>query len=234
MGRLLSFRSLSVSLFLMLILVACKKETDTSGEVVPVYSFSAPDSLVFEHSSIKTLKIKVNGESNTGFAAKLNNVPAFFGSYGELQIPSNEEREYQIEFNQFSAVPNSYPIELSVFVPNINLANTQNKTIQLIYRPNCGYSFKNYVNADITYTINGLLENKSVTCSYESDGRFKVTGLVPFEMIFTFDCGAQSFTMAPVTHLGEVKTCLGAIQGQNLVYEIYSNGALSATGKIQP
>ena len=212
---------------------SCKKNTDTDPLPV-VFSFTAPDTLEFEHSGAMPLEVSVQCTQEKQFGASLSGLNAAFSDgYQQLLISSNQSASFNIQFYQTNALPGTYPCQLTVSVANEN--NTpQSKTIQLKYTPNCAYNYRNYQNGEITYQSNGTLLNKSINCTYNDQGQLAVSGLTTYTVVLNFDCPSQTVTMQPLTNLGFYMTADGSIQGQDIVLTMYSDGNLHAVARIKP
>ena len=213
---------------------SCKKN-NADNPIPTVFTFTAPDTIVFEYSGSKPLTVAIQNNQNKEFGASLSGLNgAFSDGSQQLVIPSNQERSFNINFSQIGAVPGTYPCALTISTLNENNYIPQTKNIQLVYEPNCADNYRNYLNGEITYQINGILLNKSINCSYNIEGQLVVTGLTTFPVILNFDCQAQTFTMQAVTHLGFFVTGDGYIQGQFLMFNMYNDGVLDAVAKIKP
>ncbi len=211
---------------------ACKKDEQSEPEPTP-FTYTAADSLVFEHTGTLPYTVAVQSTSGKDFISSFSGLGASFSNGGAtLTIPSNQSRSFDIYFNQVGAVPGIYPCTLSVAVPNENNA-LKTKIVQMVYRPNCGYTFRNYTFGEITYQINGLLENRAITCEYNSEGQLEVVGLVPFQINLNFNCANATVIMDPVLHLGNVVTCTGSIEGSEVALQFFNDGELNAIGGIR-
>jgi hypothetical protein len=216
--------------FGLVFLSACDKEEDPQIEPT-AFSFTAPDSLVFEHSGVLPYAVAVQSESQKSFIASFSDLFDSFVGNTTLSIPPNESRSIDVSFNQFGVNPGAYPCLLTVAVPNENNA-VKTKTIQMVYRPNCAYAFRNYTIAEITYEINGILDNRSIECSYNATGQLEVVGLTPFLIKLNFDCADSSVEMDPTIHLGNVVTCTGTIEGSEIALQFFNDGVFNGTGRI--
>jgi hypothetical protein len=211
---------------------SCKKDEQLQPEPT-AFTYTAADSLIFEHTGNLPYAVAVQSTSGKEFISSFSGLGASFLDGGTtLTIPSNQSRSFDIYFNQVGANPGVYPCTLSVAVPNENNA-LKTKIVQMVYRPNCGYPFRNYTFGEITYQINGLLENRAITCNYNGDGQLEVDGLVPFQINLNFNCADATVTMDPVLHLGNVVTCTGAIEGTEVALQFVNDGALNAIGRIK-
>lgn len=218
----------------LLFVISCKKESTTDTQAI-VYSFTAPDSILFEYSGSKQLAVAVQNSQNKEFGASLSGLNSSFYDGGQqLVIPSNQERYFDINFNQTNAIPGSYPCQLTVSVFNVNNYIPQTKDIKLIYAPNCAYNYRNYINGEITYQINGILTNKTINCSYNNQGQLVIDNLTTFPVVLNFDCQNQTVTMQSLTHLGFFVTGNGYVQRQNIMLNIYDDGVLNAVARIKP
>jgi hypothetical protein len=220
--------------FLFAILVAlasCDKEDETQPEAT-AFTFTASDSLIFEHSGVLPYAVAVQSESGKSFIATFSGLFDSFVGNVTLSIPSNESRSIDVSFNQFGVNPGAYPCTLTVAVPNENNA-VKTTTVQMVYKPNCAYAFRNYTIAEITYEINGILENRSIACSYNASGQLEVVGLTPFLIKLNFDCSNSTVEMDPTLHLGNVVTCTGTIEGSEIALQFFNDGVFNATGRIK-
>ena len=214
---------------------SCKKNNNNENSQNVVFSFTAPDTLTFEYTGSEQLAVAVQNSGNYEFGASLTGLNGSFSDGSQqLVIPSNQERFFNINFYQNNAVPGIYPCQLTVAVFNVNNNASQTKNIQLVYAPNCAYNYRNYLNGEITYQINGILLNKNINCAYNDQGQLVVNNLTTFPVVLNFNCQAQTFTMQPLTHLGFFVTGDGYIQGQNIVLNIYNDGILDAVALIKP
>jgi len=215
--------------------VSCKKNNTDPISTPVVFTFSAPDTILFEYSGNKPLAVGVQCTEEREFGASLSGLNGSFSDNNQdLVIRSNQQQSFNITFNQLGATPGIYPCELRMSVFNVNNYTPQYKTIQLVYAPNCGYNFINHINGEITYQINGILLNRSISCSYNNVGQLVITNLTSFPVTLDVNCQAQTVTMKPVTINGFYMTGDGTIQGQFIYLNIYSNGALDAVAKIKP
>jgi hypothetical protein len=228
-------RNLS-SLFYLFIIVlttqSCKEEIP--DEPAPTaFTYTAADSLVFEHSGTLSYPVSVQSSSGKEFISSFSEFTGSFSSNNTtLYIPSNGSDAFDVVFNQFGISPGVYPCKLTVAVPNENNA-VKTKTVQMVYRPNCGYAFRNYTIAEITYEINGILLNKSITCSYNFEGQLEVEGLAPYTIELIFNCSNATVTMVPLIHLGSVVTCSGTIEGTEIALQFFNDGELNSVGRIK-
>jgi hypothetical protein len=212
----------------------CKKSSNDNNTSVIDYTYEAADSLIFEHTGQINYSVKINSTTGKEFSAALTEINGAFSlQYNNVSIPSNETRNIPISFNQYNVVPDLYPCKLSLVVPNEN-NSTKTKTVWLVYRPNCAYSFKDHINGDITYVTNGQLNNKSIVCTYNDDGQLQIAGLAPFYFTLNFDCAAQTVTMKQITHLNSLITGNGTISNNQINFQMYNDGALNAVLNIKP
>lgn len=222
------FICLSISLFF----VTCKKDEQTLPNPTE-FTYTAPDSLVFEHSGTLSYPVAVQTTSDKSFISSFSGLfDSFYNGGITLNIPANESRTFDITFNQFGVNPGVFPCTLSVAVPNENNA-LKTKIVNMVYRPNCGYAFRNYTIAEITYAINGILENKTITCAYNPNGQLEVSGLTPFTFALNFDCLNAAVSMDPLIHLGNVVTCSGTIEGSEILLQFFNDGVFNANAKIK-
>lgn len=219
---------LSISL-LLLGMQSCTKESEPAPTTE--FSFTAPDTVIFEHSGTKTLEVSVQSNSAMDFVANLSCDNSSFQYGGEIVIASNQSGTFNIQFNQFGVAPASYDCNLTVSVANENDL-PQSKNIQLRYAPNCGYDFKNHQNGQITYQINGNPQNRSVDCSYNNEGQLEVVGLTTYPVVLNLNCSTGTVTMDPITNIGSYMTADGTIQGSVIHLNFYSDGAPHAVAQI--
>jgi hypothetical protein len=221
--------------FLILLLtfafVACDKDDD---KVTPTeFTYTANDSLIFEHSGSLPYAVAVQSASGKGFISTISGMFDSFSNGGTtLDIPSNESRSFNISFNQYGVNPGAYPCTLSVAVPNENNA-LKTKVIQMVYRPNCGYAFRNYTIGEITFVSNGILLNKNITCAYNTSGQLVVSGLTTFDVTLNFNCENNTVTMEPVINNGFLNTGSGQIEGTEIALQMYSDGVLHSNSRIK-
>lgn len=223
---------LSIVLGMLVCMSACKKDEQQEQEPT-AFTFTAADSLIFDHTGTLPYAVAVQSASGKEFISSFSGLGASFLDGGTtLTIPSNQSRSFDIYFNQVGADPGIYPCTLTVAVPNENNA-LKTKIVQMVYRPNCGYPFRNYTFGEITYQINGILENRAINCSYNIDGQLEVEGLVPFQINLNFNCANATVSMDPVLHLGNVVTCTGSIEGSEVALQFFNDGVLNANGRIR-
>ncbi len=213
------------------VFASCNKEDEPQPEAT-TFAFTAIDSLVFEHSGVLPYVVAVQSESGKSFIASLSGLFDSFVGNETLSIPSNESRSISVSLNQFGVNPGAYPCTLTVAVPNENNA-VKTKTVQMVYKPNCAYAFRNYTIAEITYEINGILENRSIACSYNATGQLEVVGFTPFLIKLNFDCSNSTVEMDPTLHLGNLVTCTGTIEGSEIALQFFNDGVFNATGRIK-
>lgn len=218
--------------FVVFSIHSCKEETPDQPEPT-AFTYTAADSLMFEHSGTLSYPVSVQSSSGKEFISSFSEFTSSFSSNGTtLYIPSNGSDAFDVVFNQFGVSPGVYPCKLTVAVPNENNA-VKTKTVQMVYRPNCAYAFRNYTIAEITYEINGILLNKSITCNYNFEGQLEVEGLAPYTIKFIFNCANATVTMVPLIHLGSVVTCAGTIEGSEIALQFFNDGQLNSVGRIK-
>jgi hypothetical protein len=217
---------------MVFLFTACDKDEQPQPEPT-AFTYTAADSLVFEHSGTLPYAVSVQSASGKTFISSFSGLfDSFYNGGTTLNIPSNESESFNITFNQFGVTPGAYPCTLTVAVPNENNA-VKTKMVQMVYRPNCAYAFRNYTIAEITYAINGILENRAITCAYTATGQLEVAGLTPFTFLLNFDCANLTVSMEPLIHLGNVVTCTGTIEGSEIMLQFFNDGAFNASGKIK-
>jgi hypothetical protein len=215
---------------------SCKKD---KSSVVPLprieFTVSSADTLVFEHSGTKDFEVSVSSVHQKDFVASFSDINAAFTlTEREQLISSNTARNFSFTFNQFGVQPGVYPSKLSVSVANEN-AESFEKNVMLVYRPNCAYEFRDYKNGEITYQINGILQNKTLTCSYNTSGKLSITGLTPYPVVLEINCDNKTVSMQPVIHNGATKTAQGSINMQQQIeLSIFNDGAPDAVAVIKP
>ncbi len=229
-AKLLGLFLIAVALF-----SSCTKEDPDSPNPATEFSFNAPDELVFKNSGTKALAVAVNGSSSKEFVVRLSDLNnAFFaGVSQQIVVTGGATATFEVPFNQHNMQPGEYPAKLEVSVANENVPS-QSKTIKMVYTPNCGWDFRNHANGEITYEINGILQNKVINCNYNNEGKLQVSGLAGYAMTLEFDCGAQTVSMIPLTHLGEYHTANGQIEGNEIAIQVFSDGNLHATARVKP
>jgi hypothetical protein len=213
--------------------VSCNKD-DGSEEPKPTeFTYTASDSLIFEHSGSLPYAVAVQSSSGKGFISSFSGMFDSFSNGGTtLSIPSNESRSFNISFNQFGVNPGVYPCTLSVAVPNENNA-LKTKIVQMVYRPNCGYAFRNYTIGQITFISNGTLLTKNITCAYNSLGQLVVSGLTTFDVVLNFNCENNTVIMEPEVINGFLTTGNGQIEGTEIALQMYSDGVLHSNSRIK-
>ncbi|MCB0820771.1 MAG: hypothetical protein KDC13_09115 [Bacteroidetes bacterium] len=218
--------------FAFILISSCKKD-ETDPPEATQFSFSIPDSLVFEHSDTKSVTVSVQSESGKSFISTFETIPPqAFGYFdGEVTIAANQSGVLELEFYQTFAMPGVYTGTVRVAVPNENNA-IKTKDISLIYRPNCMYDFRNHVYGQITYVSNGQLQNKTITCSYDTQGRLVVAGLTPYDVVLNADCANQTVSMVPLVNNGFYMTGSGQIEGNEIALQIFSDGTLHSNSRI--
>ena len=211
---------------------SCKKKEETDPPVVE-FTMTSPDTVKFEHSDTLQLLFGVQCNSDVQFTANLTAMDAAFNYINpDPLFGANQNGYFNIKFNQNFSSPGVYPCQLYVSAVNVNNV-PQTKTVQLVYAPNCAYDYRNRVNGEITYQINGILLNETISCSYNELGQLEVTGLTTFTMVFNFDCASQTLTMVPVTHLGFYMTATGYVQGSDIIITMLADGNPDAVAKIK-
>lgn len=237
--RLLSYfcKMKPTRFYIILLLViatisSCKKEEEPLPQPTE-FTFSANDSLVFEHSGTLPYSVAVQCSLGKEFISSFSGLFDSFSNGGTtIAIPSNEIRSFNISFNQFGVNPGVYPCTLSVAVPNENNA-LKTKVVQMVYRPNCGYAFRNYTIGQITFLSNGILLNKNISCAYNTSGQLVVSGLTTFDVILNFNCANNTVTMEPEVINGFLTTGSGQIEGTEIALQMYSDGALHSNARIK-
>ena len=212
---------------------SCEKEEDPIPQPTE-FSFTAGDSLIFETSGTLPYAVSVQCATAKEFGASLQSLTGGFDiGLQSLSIPSNESRDFNVQFNQTNATPGVYPAPLTVSIFNEN--NTpKTKTVYFVYRPNCAYTFKNHSIGQITFVSNGILLNKNITCAYNTSGQLVVSGLTTFDVTLNFDCENNTVTMDPFVNNGFLNTGNGQIEGNEIALQMYSDGVLHSNSRIKP
>lgn len=218
---------------LFTLMSACKKDEQPQPQPTQ-FSFSISDSLVIEHSGTQVVPVSVQSASNKSFIATFETLPpnAFLYLGGEIPIEANQSENLEFEFYQTLASPGNYTGVVRVAVPNENNA-IQTKEIKLVYRPNCGYAFRNYTIGEHTFVSSGNLVNKSITCAYNLEGQLEVEGLTSYMVTLDLNCAESTVSMAPLLHLGNVVTCTGTIEGSEIALQFFNDGVLHSFGRIK-
>jgi hypothetical protein len=214
----------------LLAISSCKEE----DPILPTeFSFTSNDSLIFETSGILPYYVGVQCASAKEFGASFQNVTGGFNVGYPLSIPSNESRNFNVQFNQTYATPGVYTADLSVSIYNENNI-PKTKTVYFVYRPNCAYNFRNHNIGQITFVSNGILRNKNITCAYNASGQLVVYGLTTFDVVLNFDCDNNTVTMESLVNNGFLTTGSGQIEGNEIVLQMYSDGVLHSNSRIMP
>jgi hypothetical protein len=229
----MKFRIL-LSIIALLVIASCKKEDDPKQPEVTQFSFSIPDSVVFEHSQTKSIPVTVMSETNKTFYATFEELPPYaFGHFADdTPIEANQTGSLELDFYQTQAEPGTYTGKVRVSVPNENNA-IQYKDIKLVYRPNCMYDFREHVYGQITFVSNGQLQNKTISCTYNLEGELEVSGLTTYDVVLNADCDNQTVTMVPLINNGFYMTGSGQIEGNEIALQIFSNGVIHSNSRIK-
>lgn len=224
-----------LSLFILVVFASCNKEDDPKQPEPTQFSFTIPDSVVFDHSQTISIPVTVHSESDKEFFTTFETLPQYaFGYFDdEIAIPANQTVNLPLDFYQTQAEPGSYTGVVRVSIPKENNA-IQTKDIKLVYRPNCLYSFRNHVYGQITFVSNGNLLNKTISCAYDTEGRLVVSGLTTYDVVMNANCDNQSVTMVPLIHNGFYMTGSGQIEGDEISLQIFSDGDLHSNSRIKP
>lgn len=221
--------------FILLLAIAsissCKEDEEPISQQTE-FSFTSNDSLIFEHSGTLPYSVAVQCALSKELGASFETVTGGFDVGSQLTIPSNESRNFNVSFNQTFATPGAYPADLSVSIFNEN-STPKTKTVYFVYRPNCGYAFRNYTIGQITYISNGSLLNKNITCTYNSSGQLVVSGLTTFDVTLNFNCDNNTVTMVPLVINGFLTTGNGQIEGTEIALQMYSDGELHSNSRIK-
>lgn len=226
-------KSLTFILTAFVCFSSCKKD-ETEQPKPTQFSFSIPDSLVFEHSDTKPIPVSVQSESAKTFYATFESLPPNgFGYFqNPIEIEANQSGNLNLDFYQTQVTPGTYIADVRVSLPNENNA-IQNKEIKLVYRPNCLYAMRNHVYGQITFVSNGSPLNRTIDCEYDTEGRLVISGLTTYDVKLTADCENQTVTMVPLINNGFYMTGSGQIEGNEIALQIYSDGALHSNSRIR-
>lgn len=226
---------LVLSIFALVVIASCKKEDDPNQPEPTQFSFSVPDSVIFEHSQTQSIPVTVSSESAKTFYATFEELPpSAFGYFVDATpIEANQTGNLELDFYQSFATPGIYPAVVRVSLPNENNA-IQYKDISLVYRPNCMYAFRDHVYGQITFVSNGQLQNKTIDCSYNTSGQLEVSGLTTYDVVLNANCEDQTVTMVPLINNGFYMTGSGQIIGDEIALQIYSDGVLHSNTRIKP
>ena len=222
-----------IVLGMLSLLSACKKDEQPQPQPTQ-FSFTIPDSVVFEHSGTQVVPVSVQSTSSKSFIAKFETLPpnAFLYLGGEIPIEANQSENLEFDFYQTLATPGDYTGVVRVAVPNENNA-IQTKDIRLVYRPNCLYAFRNHVYGQITFESSGNLLNRTIDCEYDTEGRLVVSGLTTYDVKLTANCENQTVSMVPLINNGFYMTGSGQIEGNEIALQIYSNGEIHSNSRIK-
>ncbi|MEX1189871.1 MAG: hypothetical protein WED33_11480 [Bacteroidia bacterium] len=223
-----------LSIIALVVIASCKKEDDPKQPEVTLFSFTIPDSVVFEHSETKSIPVTVLSESAKTFYATFEELPpSAFGYFdNDIPIEANQTGNLELDFYQTFANPGNYTGTVRVSVPNENNA-IQYKDIKLIYRPNCMYDFRDHIYGQITFVSNGNPQNKTIDCTYNLEGQLEVSGLTTYDVVLNADCENQTVTMVPLINNGFYMTGTGQIEGNEIALQIYSDGDLHSNSRIR-
>jgi hypothetical protein len=224
----------TLACLLLLAISSCKEEEQEDPILPTEFSFTSNDSLIFETSGTLPYAVSVQCASAKEFGASFQSLTGSFDVGNQsLTIPSNESRNFNVQFNQTFATPGVYTADLSVSIFNEN--NTpKSKTVYFVYRPNCAYNFRNHNIGQITYVSNNDLLNKNITCDYNTSGQLVVSGLTTFDVVLNFDCDNNTVTMESLVNNGFLTTGSGQIVGNEIVLQMFSNGVLHSNSRIIP
>lgn len=219
-------------LFVAVGLSSCKKDKSKDDAPKQVeFTFSAPESLTFEHSGTKQLPVSIQGGGGHQIVVRLKEVSSPFSAGSDVIVYGDQTAQMDVQFSQFNATPGAITAQVEVALLNENQAS-KTKSVQLVYAPNCAYGFRERTLGNITYQINGLLENKTISCEYNSQGQLVVQGLSGYTMVLDFDCPSQTVSMSSFLYQGSVMTAEGFIESQQVVLSIYNEGELHAMARI--
>lgn len=221
----------STLLFISFLGAACSSTDDDTMETVPaVTSISGTDSIVFEHSGTGTLQVNAISSNGAGMIATIRELPSGFTLVqNDLALPAS----FEIQFNQTNTIPFRRTAQVEVAIPNVN-ATPLSKTVYLVYRPTCAYDFIEHSIGQITYAINGILNQNSITCSYNNQGQLVVVGLTPFTVVLDINCTSGAVTMPSTLHLGNIVTASGNINGNAIDLIFFNDGVQNAVARILP
>jgi hypothetical protein len=217
------------------LVTSCKEDTGTSPAET-AFTLQASDSIVFEHADTLNIQASSTCAIDKEFAFTLSNLSTIFTpEQSSIISRSNLKANFGIRFKNIqSYTAGTFPCVVTGNVTNEN-STPQSKTVKVIYRPNCAYNYRKHVNGTITYTINGILLNRSITCSYTDEGYLKIENLSnagSFEL--KFDCSNNNATIVPKTVNGHYLSGTAQITGNNIAIQMYSDGNLNATMEVKP
>jgi len=231
---MIDLRFFPILLIGLVTITGCKKDSDDPDQSLE-FSFDTPDAVIFEHSGTQPLLVDVQGDASKQFVVRLSELnSAFFSGFSQqIDVTGGETATFDVPFNQHNTSPGEYHAKLEVSMANENVPS-KTKMITLVYSPNCGWEFRNHVNGEITFDINGILENKTIACGYNNTGQLDVTGLTTYTVTLIFDCDEKTVSMVPVTNIGSYMTAHGQIEANEILLEIFSDGNSHATARIKP
>lgn len=214
-----------------LLMSSCSSKDDDNLDLRPaVTSISGTDSIVFEHSGTGTLQVNAVSSNGASMIAVLRDLPAGFTlAQNDLALPAS----FELQFNQTNATPFRRTAQVEVAIPNVN-ATSLTKTVYLVYRPNCAYNYIDHSIGQITYAINGILNQNSISCSYNTEGQLEVEGLTPFTVVLNINCSTGAVNMPSTLHLGSIITATGNVNGNAIDLTFSNDGEENAVARILP
>jgi hypothetical protein len=225
----------ATSLYLVLFFFnACKDKSTPPSETE--FTFTATDSLVFEHCDTLPILVTPSCALNKEFGVNMTDLASIFSTPSNSLITnSNTSASFDIRLsNTTNVVPGKYSCNIITNITNEN-STPKNKSVKIIYRPNCAYNYIGYVNGNITYIINGIQVNKSITCTYTSEGYLKILNLSNAGSIeLKMNCASNTATIVPKTINGNYCSGSAQLAGNQINLQIYSNGTLNANAVIMP
>lgn len=221
--------------YISFIFTSCKDKAEPTPTETS-FTLSASDSIVFEHADTLNIQSSSVCAVDKEFAFTISNLSTIFTPESSSIITrSNATANFVIRFRNIQSYSaGTYPCVVASSITNEN-STPQNKTVKVIYRPNCAYNYKNYVNGKIQYTINGIFTNKSITCSYTDEGYLKIENLSNAGSIeLKMDCLNNIASVVPKTINGHYYTGDAQLSGSQWNIQLYSDGTLNANAAILP
>lgn len=216
-----------------------KKTGETTDPNYVDFSVAVQDTLLFDNLKELTLPVsvqRISGASTGDCKLTFETIdnPNFSVSANDLSCPINDSRSFTVRYN-VSLVPGIYRATITVTQFNVNNPKVVTKTVYLKVSPDCEYDYRNSKNGIITYISNGNPTNKSITCSYYSDNTLEVKNLANNRTLYlNLDCATSQVSMAPYTSGSFLYTGNGTVVGNQINFNLYSDGALFATMDIMP
>lgn len=224
------------------ILFSCKKKDDNQTVDTKVdFSITCADTLFFDNvSQDEGLSVNVvrNGGATSGdVALNLSNFSnsEFYASANDIICPIDESRSLNVHFTSSNLAAGIHTCKLTATQANYSgSSNTKTKTIYLKVQPTCAFSFKDFINGNITYNINGIKNNYSVDCKYELDNTLSITGLTPYKLTLKLNCNDNTFTVKQLTYNGWLIGGSGTYTNSKISGILTNNGVNNASFEIIP